>query len=208
MDGEIHLDDDYYSGIPGHPGTRFVVNLREKPIEQSVAFSSADFDKVKSSGVSGETGNTQCIDDDLNSLPNELPEKMSVLFVDDDSILRKLFVRSIKTLAPSWTVREASNGEAALLLTDSENFDLIFVDMYMASVERQLLGTETVQQLRARCVKSRICGLSANDKESEFFDAGANAFMFKPFPCESYALTQELCRVLFQDQKGARDDLG
>jgi hypothetical protein len=33
MGGEIGLDDSYDSGVPGHPGSRFVVSLKRKPIE-------------------------------------------------------------------------------------------------------------------------------------------------------------------------------
>jgi hypothetical protein len=45
-------------------------------------------------------------------------------------------------------------------------------------------------------VSSRICGLSANDKEDEFLRAGADAFCIKPFPCEQDAMTAELSRIL------------
>ena len=69
----------------------------------------------------------------------------------------------------------------------------------MASAEKQLLGTETVAALRSRGVDCRICGLSANDKETEFLEAGANAFTFKPFPCDKSALSKELHRVLYTD---------
>jgi CheY-like chemotaxis protein len=110
-------------------------------------------------------------------------------------------------VVPGWTVREAGNGETALRLTEEEHFDVIFVDMYMASVEKQLLGTETVQALRNKGVTCRICGLSANDKEQEYYEAGADAFMFKPFPCDEYALTQTLCRILYQDQKAVDDTM-
>jgi DNA-binding response OmpR family regulator len=71
--------------------------------------------------------------------------------------------------------------------------------MYMASVEKQMLGTEAVQALRAKGVTSLICGLSANDKEDDFLAAGADAFTFKPFPCEKVALSKELLRILNQD---------
>jgi len=67
----------------------------------------------------------------------------------------------------------------------------------MASVEKQLLGTETVRALRAKGVESIICGLSANDVGEPFLNAGANAFMFKPFPCEKSQLAEELVRVLY-----------
>lgn len=68
----------------------------------------------------------------------------------------------------------------------------------MASVEKQLLGTETVRALRAKGVKSIICGLSANNVQDQFYDAGANAFMSKPFPCKKDTFTKELHRVIYQ----------
>ena len=66
----------------------------------------------------------------------------------------------------------------------------------MASVEKQLLGTETVRALRSRGADSIICGLSANDMEQQFVEAGADCFLFKPFPCEKETLSVELLRVL------------
>ena len=72
----------------------------------------------------------------------------------------------------------------------------------MASIEKQLLGTETVRALRSRGVESLICGLSANDLEQQFKEAGANHFLFKPFPCEKEALSAELIR-LFGESDGS-----
>lgn len=54
----------------------------------------------------------------------------------------------------------------------------------MPSVERQLLGTETVKAMRSRCVKSRICGLFANDMADTFLSNGADDFLMKPFSTE------------------------
>jgi CheY-like chemotaxis protein len=199
MGGDIYLDDDYDSGVEGHPGSRFVINLRQKPI---------DFgnDKIWQDHVDADTATTgnssQTIPINMEGNDDEhakLPEKLSVLFVDDDPILRKLFARTIRTVAPSWTIREAANGETALQLVEDHHFDLIFMDMYMASVEKQLLGTETVAAMRNKGLKCRICGQSANDKEREFLEAGADAFTIKPFPCEARALTRELCRILYKE---------
>jgi CheY-like chemotaxis protein len=177
MDGEIKLDEDYDSGVPGNPGTRFVVNLKQPPIDVTVL---QDYHTHHTNHTSmGGTGETVPLSDDEESLPHELPESLSVLFVDDDPILRKLFSRTIRTVVPSWSIREAANGETALHLVETDHFDLIFMDMYMASVEKQLLGTEAVRELRKRGVDCRICGLSANDKEMEFLQAGADSFCFK-----------------------------
>ena len=184
MGGEISLDESFTSGYKDFPGTRFVVNLHQPPLNfETIAYEAEDTSDPRSHA----------------ELSSDLPEKISVLFVDDDPILRKLFTRTAKTVAPGWSFREASNGETALHLVENEHFDLIFMDMYMASVEKQLLGTETVMALRKKGVDCRICGLSANDKESEFLEAGADVFTFKPFPCEGRALTQELCRVLYSN---------
>jgi signal transduction histidine kinase/CheY-like chemotaxis protein len=125
-----------------------------------------------------------------------LPKELSVLFVDDDRILRKLFSRSIKRNFPGWRVQEASNGETAIRLVESEAFDLIFMDQYMASTEKQLLGTEATRELRAKGVKSKICGLSANDTEKAFMSAGADGFMLKPMPCDKDELDNSLRSLL------------
>jgi hypothetical protein len=52
----------------------------------------------------------------------------------------------------------------------------------MANVQKQLIGTKTVRALWAQGVTAKICGLSANDVEDSFREAGANSFLFKPFP--------------------------
>lgn len=189
MNGDIWLDETYDSGVEGCPGTRFAINLNTKPIKYDGNVIS---EKLLGSAVQNSTKKLD------ESARKELPEKISVLFVDDDLILRKLFSRMVRKVAPGWEVQEAANGETALLLVDTQQFDLFFVDQYMASVEKQLLGTETVRALRAKGVKSRICGLSANDVEQPFMDAGADTFMFKPFPTKKDALTDELKRVLLR----------
>lgn len=134
--------------------------------------------------------------DDTVTDRQELPDKLSVLFVDDDCVLRKLFTRSLKRIAPQWNLMEASNGETTLRLVGSHKFDLIFMDQYMASVDKQLLGSQATHALRAKGVTSIICGLSANDCRDIFVKAGADDFLVKPFPCEKGALTRRLLQIL------------
>lgn len=121
---------------------------------------------------------------------------MKVLLVDDDTVLRKMLSRSMKRVAPSWNIREAANGETALSLVQQESFDLIFVDQYMASINRQLLGTESVQAMRSTGVESCICGLSANNLHDAFSIAGADYFLTKPFSTNKEALQDDLARIL------------
>mmetsp|Transcript_2566 Transcript_2566/g.3062 ORF Transcript_2566/g.3062 Transcript_2566/m.3062 type:complete len:144 (-) Transcript_2566:342-773(-) len=123
MGGQIYLDDEYDSGIPGRPGSLFVVELKAPP-KGFLEHHAIEKDHV---GVGTDPG--ACSTDNH---PEELPESLSILFVDDDPILRKLFARTIRKVALNWTMREASNSETALQLVESgEQFSLIFMDMYM-----------------------------------------------------------------------------
>lgn len=88
-----------------------------------------------------------------------LPEKPAVLFVDDDLVVRKLSMRSIQRVAPGWSTKEASNGETGLQIVEAEASDLIFMDQYMASIEKQLFGATNalrVQGCRPVSVKCRL----------------------------------------------------
>ena len=184
---DITLDEEYQSGVEGCPGTRFILSFHTAPMS---------LDPVGASKV--ETAES-IINDGIEPDESEtlvLPEKLDVLFVEDNLVLRKLFKRAIKELVPGWKVDEAANGETCLRLVEAKEYDVIFMDQYMPGVEKTLLGTETVRELRTKGVSSIICGLSANDMEGPFLTAGADAFTIKPFPCEKNALTEELHRIL------------
>ncbi|CAB9528667.1 respiration control sensor protein ArcB [Seminavis robusta] len=127
----------------------------------------------------------------------ELPQGLNCLFVDDDAVLRKLFMRAVKKAAPAtWTIMDASSGEMALRICETQSFDLVFMDQYMAAAEKQLLGTETAQVMRSRGMDCKICGLSANDLRDAFINAGADEFILKPMPCRPQELKGVLHRIL------------
>lgn len=191
MGADIGLVDGFESGVDGCPGTRFRLSLNQSPVE--LEFN----DLVHNDESDARPGSSI----DCASLPRELPDSLSVLFVDDDTVLRKMFVRALRRAAPYWNISEAASGETALHLVKSQTFDLVFMDQYMASIEKQLLGTDTVRALRANGVKGTICGLSANDKAQEFLDAGADTFMLKPFPCGKKGLIATVLRVLEEGEK-------
>ena len=180
MGGSIWLDEAFDSGIEGCPGARIVVSLNTKPCDVH------HFQPIENPPFLSEDGKEN----------EELPPDISVLFVDDDLVVRRMFARAVKRVAPSWNLTQASSGEAALQIVKESRFDLIFMDMYMASAEKQLLGTETVQELRSMGVDSIICGASANNIGEEFKIAGADAFLLKPFPFTLESLKVELRRIL------------
>jgi len=250
MGADIWLDETFQSGVDGCPGTRFVMRLNQPAlaVEQHDNDSSSNANVEAAAAAASEEEKTSLLLEEGETTTaasssalgvsfgeqrlqqqqqqqQTLPEALSVLFVDDDTIIRKMFRRSLKRAAPDWKFEEASNGETALRLTETNTFDIIFMDQYvssvgyvvfsvylctflllshfppcfnrqMASIEKQLLGTETVHAMRSRGVDCIICGLSANDMEDQFLRAGANCFLFKPFPCEKDPLTCEIFRIL------------
>ena len=191
MGGDLILDESYDSGVQDFPGACFVINMNTPPLSIDQIAEEYLHESVPVETIS--------IYKDEESSCNErrlIPENLSVLFVDDDWKLRTLFSRALSRVTKGWTIREAANGETALKLAGEQHFDIIFMDQYMSSVVKQLLGSETVHALRSRGVTSIICGLSANDVEASFLGAGANFFIMKPLPTEKEELTQVLFQIL------------
>jgi signal transduction histidine kinase/CheY-like chemotaxis protein len=203
LNGDIWLDETYDSGVNDSPGARFVIRLKTPPLSSDDILQSS---KYGTRNENGEFVDQNDGSDKVSTKPIELPENLSVLFVDDDRILRKLFSRSVAKAAPTWKIQEAANGETALRLADSEPYDLIFMDQYMTSTEKQLLGTETVRALRAQGFNNRICGLSANDLEQSFINAGADCFVLKPIPCGRSVLEGVLDKIVRSDRRSVESE--
>lgn len=219
MGGAIVLDEHYRSGIDGCPGACFSVILNRPPLALdtataanttantaaiTAATTAADPSKEHTTSLSTLAGPTP---EDVG----KLPETCSVLFVDDDTLLRRLISRSLSQVMPQWTIQQAANGETALELVANNKYGIIFMDQYMASVEKQLLGTEAVRAMRGRGVTSVICGLSANDSKESFLKAGADTFVLKPFPCKREKLLEALqhvwgCRSVIDTIPANKDD--
>ena len=209
MGGELYLDESYDSGVEGCPGARFVVHLKGiHPIIESLdqkdadsttyggtRFSNALDIELGETNRSAASGSTESTMSDC-ATPSVLPDRLSILYADDERILRKLAIRAFSKLRPEWTIEETASGEAALQLVETEKFDIIFLDQYYTSVERRLTGTETARAMRAKGVKSIICGVSANDLEDAFLSSGADLFSTKPFATDQASLERFMTEAL------------
>lgn len=134
MGADLWLDESFESGIDGQLGTRFVVRLNQPDLKgeggcfEGVIGDTRDEEQANLL-ENGDVPVTACA---MNGKRlNQLPETFSVLFTDDDTIIRKMFCRSLKRVAPGWSIQEASNGETAIRMTEKTKFDLIFVDQYV-----------------------------------------------------------------------------
>jgi len=129
MGADLYLDEGFQSGVPGCMGTRFVLRLNQVPVDLESAGEETPHrveyaaavptkltinDEKHDSVTSGTTCETE-----------EFPPKMSILFVDDDTILRIMFCRTVRTVVPrEWEIIQACDGETALRLIDDAD-DLI-----------------------------------------------------------------------------------
>jgi hypothetical protein len=102
MGGKLSTDDSYDSRIEGFPGVRFVLQL-DAPIETTRYF------QEDNSPTCAEltSGRYELKLVEKETSPALLPEAYSILFVDDDHMLRKLFIRAVTKVAPSWSIKES-----------------------------------------------------------------------------------------------------
>jgi two-component system, OmpR family, KDP operon response regulator KdpE len=101
-----------------------------------------------------------------------------ILVVDDESQIRRV-VRT--TLASNgYEVSEAKNGEEALGLVRSNDYDLLLLDMNMPGKS----GLEICREIRAIGSHPAIIMVTVRDSEAdkvEALDAGADGYVTKPF---------------------------
>ena len=110
---------------------------------------------------------------------NEIPR---LLVVDDNDINKRLLAKVLEQ--ENLDVSYASNGQEAVDLRKSENFDIIFMDIQMPVMD----GVEASQEIRKyenteSLVPVPIVALTANtgkDDRESYLAAGMNDYMAKP----------------------------
>lgn len=113
--------------------------------------------------------------DEIEAKPSPLPR---VLVVDDESCVFEVF----QNLLPSshYALTLACDGRQALELAGSRQFDLAFVDYFLA----ELNGAEVAQKMRALQPALRIvlmsCYSEHKNREAMMAMAGASDWVSKP----------------------------
>ncbi len=98
-----------------------------------------------------------------------------VLVIDDDDSVRRLLADALGF--HKFAVCTAHDGMFALELLAISEFDIIITDYSMPGID----GIALTKMMRSRCPDSFIIGISADCDERDFLNAGANAFLHKPF---------------------------
>jgi DNA-binding response OmpR family regulator len=103
---------------------------------------------------------------------------MRVLVVEDSRRLRTYLEKGLR--ASGFAVDLAADGEEALWFAESNDYDVIVLDLMIPKVD----GITVLQRLRAQGTKSQILILSAKDTVDDRvhgLDQGADDYLVKPF---------------------------
>jgi NarL family two-component system response regulator LiaR len=123
------------------------------------------------------------------------PVSLRVLIVDDHAIVRK-GIRALLSEAGGFeVVGEADNGQAAVLLAQETQPDVILMDLLMPGVD----GIEATRQITSRQPKARILVLTSFAADNKVFPAikaGALGYLLKD------SSPDELVRAIRQVQRG------
>lgn len=120
---------------------------------------------------------------------------MNILVVEDDAEMADLLVRGLQE--ESYDVNLASDGGAALRLSDQNSFDLILLDVMLPGAD----GLEVARRLRCRGEQTPVLMLTARDTIPDVvsgLDAGADDYMTKPF-----SFVELLARIRALDRRTA-----
>ncbi len=123
------------------------------------------------------------------------PANVRVLIVDDHAIVRK-GIRALLSEAGGFeVVGEADNGQAAVLLAQQTQPDVILMDLLMPGVD----GIEATRQITSRQPATRILVLTSFAADNKVFPAikaGALGYLLKD------SSPDELVRAIRQVQRG------
>ena len=114
---------------------------------------------------------------------NRISSPTRVLIVDDSSAVRQIVQKIVQGSMFNCEITEAGDGETALSLCRTSEFDAVFLDRNMPGMD----GLSTMKRLQLIQSSLKIVMISAErnpHKEAQALDGGACAFLQKPFHSE------------------------
>lgn len=124
---------------------------------------------------------------------------MRLLVAEDDDDLRMALVEGLRM--SHYAVDETADGEEALYLLTTENYDLLLLDLNLPKID----GFSVLKQIREKNENLKILILSAKSNaldKVQGLDLGANDYLTKPFDfIELEARIRNLLRRQFTQEK-------
>ena len=119
----------------------------------------------------------------------QIPPDAKLLIVEDNSVNTLVLSRLLAKLG-AVQVDTAANGEIALDRCAANNYQLIFMDTHMPVLD----GLSATRELRARGVRSRIVGVSADamrDDQAQALASGMDDYITKPVSLDTLRRVME-----------------
>ena len=130
---------------------------------------------------------------------------ITVLFVEDEELLRAIFERILDKMVQRLYIAE--NGKSGLEAYSKYHPDLIITDIMMPVMD----GLEMVQKIRERDNTVKLVILSAYGEAEYFMDAieiGVNSFLLKPIETKKLtSLVEELANSILLERKVQEQEL-
>jgi DNA-binding NarL/FixJ family response regulator len=115
-----------------------------------------------------------------------MAENPRILIVDDSTHVRKALCAFLSTLSWLHVVYEASDGEDALKMIESQSPDIILMDVKMPAIS----GLDATRIIKRRWPGIKIIILTLYpDYQAQAQQAGADAFLVKGCPMEEISST-------------------
>jgi two-component system cell cycle sensor histidine kinase/response regulator CckA len=112
------------------------------------------------------------------SVREESMETLHILLVEDDAMMRHAVRRALHSLGENVRIHEEEDGESAICLLKSAEFDCVFLDYQLRGTD----GLEVLRRVREKGVKTPIIILTAKGDEQlavEMMKAGASDYVPK-----------------------------
>ena len=126
----------------------------------------------------------------------------TAIVADDERLMRDQLISRLKEAWPELEiVGEATNGSEAVALAQSEEPDIVFLDI-------QMPGMDGIQAAKALAGQAHIVFVTAYDQYAiRAFEYGAVDYLLKPAEPERVALTCERLRAKLEQKPAPMDDL-
>ena len=130
------------------------------------------------------------------------PPVPTAIVADDERLMRDQLIGRLKEAWPELEiVGEATNGSEAIALVQSEEPDIVFLDV-------QMPGMDGIQAAKAVAGQAHVVFVTAYDQYAiRAFEYGAVDYLLKPPDPERVALTCERLRERLQQKPEPMDDL-
>lgn len=132
-------------------------------------------------------------------------DPVRVLVAEDEALIRLDLVEGLRELGFD-VVAEAADGEAALRLAQSIPVDVALLDVSMPLLDGLSVAAELTAQ--RTCAVVVVTAFSQREVVSRAVEAGAMAYVVKPFTPADLAPAIELARTRFAELRQLQDNVG